>query len=421
MRLFTYIFFLLFLATCGGGGGGASSPTGPETSSILSQTHHVEVYKEKTLDLIASSLNGETISFAVSSNPNNGQVAISGNQLTYTPNNGYVGIDNFNITASSSSDSKIISISVDVFYNPYKDYQLTNVTLRNGILFDPDEIDGSYGIYDCKFNGVDREFLLYTPNGINPYNSNELPVLFYFHGYSSDMDPYYKIESIERLREVGKFIHVRPQGLTGPVPGQDGTWGNVTGWNYLYPDIRDENDDIGFINALINYVHDTQSISHEKIYIRGFSSGGRFSIVMASENELIDGVQSMGSIMHTYYTYEYEQPIKFQVLKGTADEWDPYEYSDEHDTFWGVEEGMMHLISQYSCSDTSRVNIPDIDGDGKGGERLYTTDCTDGSTFEAFKLIDEAHIQFWGNRPLGGHAPWSSDVDVFELLQEMIN
>ena len=129
----------------------------------------------------------------------------------------------------------------------------------------------------------------------------------------------------------------------------------------------------------------------------------------------------MGSIMHTYYTYEYEQPIKFQVLKGTADEWDPYEYSDEHDTFWGVEEGMMHLISQYSCSDTSRVNIPDIDGDGKGGERLYTTDCTDGSTFEAFKLIDETHIQFWGNRPLGGHAPWSSDVDVFELLQEMIN
>ena len=410
-------FITLFLWNCSGG---ESSPTDSESSSILSQTHYVEVYKEKTFDLIASSLSGETISFSISSNPNNGQVVLNGSQITYTPNNGYTGIDGFNITASSNSNSKVISISIQVFHNPYKDYQLTDIVLKNGVLYNPEEIDGSYGIYNCKFNGVDREFLLYTPNGINPYNKNELPVLFYFHGYTSSMNPPYTIQSIQRLREVGKFIHVRPQGLSGPVPGQDGTWGSATGWNYLYPDIRDENDDIGFINALINYVHDTQSISHEKIYIRGFSSGGTFVPVMGSENELIDIVQSMGSIMHTYYTYDYEQPIKFQIIKGTEDEWHPYEYTDEHPTFWGVEEGMIHLASQHSCSDTTRVNIPDIDGDGKGGERLYTN-CTDGSTFETFKLIDENHVQFWGTRPIGGFAEYSSDIDIFELLEEMIS
>mgnify|MGYP001335478644 CR=1 FL=1 len=49
MRLFTYIFFLLFLATCGGGGGGASSPTEP-TSSIITQPHSVEIFEAKMGD-----------------------------------------------------------------------------------------------------------------------------------------------------------------------------------------------------------------------------------------------------------------------------------------------------------------------------------------------------------------------------------
>jgi hypothetical protein len=407
-----------FLWTCGGGGG-SDDPT-DTGSSIISQPHIVELYETKIINLVATSTNGEEITFSIGSNPSNGQASISSNQLVYTPNNGFYGTEIFNVNATSSSGSTTIPITIDIFNNPHKEDKLTEVSLRNNILFTPDGIDGSYGMYDAKYNGVDRQFLLYIPNGINPYKKNELPVLMYLHGYSGDANPYYTVDSIKRLREVGKFIHVRPQGLAGPVPGIDGTWGNVTGWNYFYPGIRESNEDAGFINAIINYIHDNESVTHKGIYVQGFSSGGRFAIVVGSENELVDGIQSMGSIMHTYYNYSYEQPIKFQVMKGTEDEWDPYEYTDEHDTFWGVEEGMIHLIGQYSCSDTTRVSIPDIDGDNKGGERLIA-ECSDGSKFEAFKLIDETHIQFWGDRPIGDFAEWSSDIDVWELLGEMIN
>ena len=41
------------------------------------------------------------------------------------------------------------------------------------------------------------------------------------------------------------------------------------------------------------------------------------------------------------------------------------------------------------------------------------TECSDGSKFESFKLINENHIQFWGTRPMSGYGPWSSDVDVW--------
>jgi len=423
MKLFNKFIFLLYISIILNCSSGGSSPTEIE-ANITSSPHYIEAYKPKTFNFVASAYTDDfselTISFTLENLPVNGQVVIDGYQATYTPNAGYVGMDYFTVTASAGNSSISIPVSVDVFDNPYKEYQLTNITLRNNVLISPEGIDGSYGIYNAQYNGIEREFLMYIPNDINPYNTNELPVLFYFHGQGSDANPGYTNESIQRLREIGKFIHVRPSGLAGPTPTLSGEWGSLTGWNYLYPGIREEHEDIEFVNALINYIHDTQSVTHRGIYVQGFSSGGTFVPVLGSENELIDGIQSMGSIMHTYYNYSYEQPIKFQILKGTNDQWHPYEYSDEHPTFWGIDEGMMHLAQQYSCNDTTRVTIPDIDGDGNGGYRSFT-ECSDGSKFESFKLVNEKHIQFWGTRPISGYGPWSSDVDVWELLGEMID
>ena len=94
MRLFTYIFFLLFLATCGGGG--ESSPTGP-TSSIITQPHSVEIFEVKTFNLVASSSLGEAITFSIASQPTGGQVTINGSEATYNPNSGFYGLDSFHV------------------------------------------------------------------------------------------------------------------------------------------------------------------------------------------------------------------------------------------------------------------------------------------------------------------------------------
>ena len=412
----TIIFLSLFLITCGGGGGG--SPTESTSSgSISSQTHTLEAYGLKSFELIAIS-SGNTITFSVASQPSHGQASVSGNIATYTSNENYVGLDSFQVLAQSNEESQLITISIDVFYNPYRDYKITNVQQKS-ITYTPDSINGGYTIYTCQYNGIEREFLVYLPNGINPYHKNKLPLLMAFHGHGEDVNPYDLIDVLERIKKYN-LIYVGPGGLEGTDEEAEAhPPAGTTGWNYFYPGIRNGNDDVGFVNALINYIHDNYSISHKKIFISGFSSGGTFVPVMGSENELIDGVQSGGSVMHTYYTYQYEQPIKFQVYKGTADEWHPYEYTEEQPTLLGVEEGMIMLKNQKTCSDTTRVTLPDLNGDGNLTERLYTDDCTDGSIFEAFKLINWTHIEPWGlDYSLEAQA---ADINIFDLFGQMIN
>jgi poly(3-hydroxybutyrate) depolymerase len=417
VRLFTYIFFLLFLATCGGGG--ESSPTGP-TSSIITQNHSIEIFEARTFNLIASSSLGEAIIFSVASQPTGGQVTVNGSEATYNPNAGFYGLDSFTITATSGSSSEIIPISVDVFNNPYKDYEITDITAIS-ITYENDELDGSYTNYSCMYNDVERNFSVFVPNGINPYKINELPLYMYFHGSNGVSLPSNYIDRVRTIRKYNdKLIYVRPQGLPGNSEEAEATGGftNARGFNYYYPGWREDNDDVGFTNALINYIHKNYSVTHNKIVIGGFSTGGSFVPVMGSENELIDGVIQGAGMMHTYYTYTYEQPIKYHVWKGTEDGYHPYGYDEDYPTFWGINEALAMFSDIKSCNDATNNNLPDLNSDGHLTEK-YNIDCYDGSSFNGYKIWEWGHVEVWGLDAAytGAHA----DINIFEMLSEILN
>lgn len=413
MNYFKYFSLVLIFLSCSEN----NSPTQSDGNlNIVSNKHFVELYKAKTFKITAGTNDGAKLNFSIQNNPKNGTSIITQDSITYIPNDNFEGLDSLTILAGDGKEYLEIPVEIDVFHNPYKDYEISNVKLNNNSWSSPESIKGKYGLFTCDYNGVEREFQIYIPDGISGYELSSTPLFFYFHGMGSSISTGYNVEMMERIAELGKIIFVKPQGLKGNVP----QYGTQTGWNYLYPEIREGNEDIQFINALINYMLDNYPASHKKIIIQGFSSGGTFVPVMASENSLVDIVQSMGSILHTYYDYKYEQPIKFQILKGLKDEWHPFEYTDEYPTFWGIEEGMIMIAKQYSCSDTTRTTFPDLDGDGFGGEILKTS-CSDGSEFKSFKFVNEAHIQFWGTRPINGYAPYNADISVWDLLNELLN
>jgi poly(3-hydroxybutyrate) depolymerase len=418
MRLFTYIFFLLFLATCGGGGGG-SSPTEP-TSSIITQPHSVEIFEVKTFNLVASSSLGESITFSIASQPTGGQVTINGSEATYNPNSGFYGLDSFTITATSASSSEIIPINIDVFNNPYKDYEISDITAIS-TTYENDELDGSYTNYSCMYNGVERNFSVFVPNGINPYKINELPLYMYFHGSNGVSLPSNYIDRVRTIRKYNdKLIYVRPQGLPGNSEEAEATGGftNARGFNYYYPGWREDNDDVGFTNALINYIHKNYSVTHNKIVIGGFSTGGSFVPVMGSENELIDGVIQGAGMMHTYYTYTYEQPIKYHVWKGTEDGYHPYGYDEDYPTFWGINEALAMFSDIKSCNDATNNNLPDLNSDGHLTEK-YNIDCYDGSSFNGYKMWEWGHVEVWGLDHISTAA--HADVNIFQMLSEILN
>ena len=414
-----FIFLLsFFFLNCGGNGGGSDDITETGSSSIISQTHLLEVYDSTTFDVIASSIDGNTLSFSILSQPTYGQAIISGNSVTYNPQSNFSGSDVMQITASSISGSSIINIQFDVFYNPYKDYRLTNV---QKITTDYPFNNGTYADYTCIWDGIERQFSIFVPDVINPYQSNYMPVYFYFHGTHGQSLPRNYTDRLERLQKYGgnNFVYVRPQGLPGTEEeGNENEILNLRGFNYLFPGWRENNDDIGFTNALINYVHDNYPTSHRKIYIGGYSTGGSFVPVMGSENELIDGVVQGAGMMHTYYTYSYEQPINYKVWKGTNDDYHPYGYDENYPNFWGINEGLAMFSQPKSCSDATYTNLEDVNGDGNISEK-FEIECVDGSLFQGFKLVEWGHTEAWGVDYIVTQA--FSDISIFDLVGELIN
>lgn len=407
-----------FLWTCGGSGG-SDDPTDTSSSSIISQVHVLEVYEQITFDIIASSTDGNSISFSISSQPSYGQASISGNSITYTPQADFSGNDFINVLASSNSGSLTITVQLDIFNNPYKDYELTNVQKKS--IVDYPFNNGTYADYTCTWDGVERQFSVYIPNTINPYNKNYMPVYFYFHGTHGESIPSNYLDRLAALQKYAgnNFIYVRPQGLPGTEEeGNENEILNLRGFNYLYPGWRENNDDIGFTNALINYLHNEYPITHKKIYIGGYSTGGSFVPVMGSENELIDGVVQGAGMMHTYYDYSYEQQIKYKVWKGTNDDYHPYGYDENYPTFWGINEGLAMFAQSKSCYDATYTNLPDVNGDGNISERM-DIECLDGSFFQGYKLNEWGHTEAWGVDNIVAQA--FSDVSIFEMAGELIN
>ena len=407
MKLFTCIFFLLFLSACGGGGGG-SSPTETE-STIITQPHSLETYNSKTFDLIASSSSGASILFSIESNPSNGQIIINGSQATYNPNNNYQGVDYFTVNASDGNFSESIPISVDVFENSYKDYSMSiESTLELGTYGDPNkEIK-----FTVNYQGVDREFILIIPKSLNPYNKNSYPVVIHLHGNTQSAFSVYSNYSsyIKNAKDLN-FYYVIPSGLSGVVGGGTDEEGTMTGWNAHFPGYNNEYDDSGFIKALINYLHDNHQITHKRIYLTGFSSGAHFAYTAANENTLIDGIQIFAGWMNKYNDWIFSQPIKAQHYHGTNDHVSYYEDS-EH---FGGQNSINEISSMKNCQGYDELVVDDFNGDGQKPTTIFSySNCNDGSILQHFKIEGAEHIS---STSLLYHDLSSSEqfYDFFEL------
>ena len=86
----------------------------------------INFFKENEIEIEKSDM-----SFSISSQPAYGQASITGNSITYTPQADFSGNDFINVLASSNSGSLTITIQLDIFNNPYKDYKLINVQKKS--------------------------------------------------------------------------------------------------------------------------------------------------------------------------------------------------------------------------------------------------------------------------------------------------
>jgi len=110
-----------------------------------------------------------------------------------------------------------------------------------------------------NIDGKKREYYLSLPED----KSKPFPLIINFHGFLS-----HAIEQQE-FSQMDNYAHLNGVGVIYPE-------GINKSWN-IGKDMMSEENDIGFVNALIDSVTSKYNIDSDRIYVCGFSNGGEFS------------------------------------------------------------------------------------------------------------------------------------------------
>lgn len=180
--------------------------------------------------------------------------------------------------------------------------------------------------HSLDVEGLTRTFILHVPvnrpmstgNGaVLPY-----PLIIVLHGSSSSGADIEGTTNMDSLAEVNRSIVAYPDGIAGAGGLFPSDWNAGTCCGAA---AREGIDDVGFIKALITEVSSKLSIDKTRIYVSGFSDGGRMAHRLAcvmSEQIAAIGVVS-GSLVDDACAPV--KPVAVVAIHGTADDEVPYD------------------------------------------------------------------------------------------------
>jgi|GEM_PF-2256759 len=120
----------------------------PPNTAPVASNDSVSLIKNqsKTINLTATDIDDDTLTYTVATTPQHGTVTIDGMVATYIPTTDYVGSDSFTFTANDSeSDSNVATISVDIAATSSVNASILNVdgSVIAGVAIDVIDSDGN--------------------------------------------------------------------------------------------------------------------------------------------------------------------------------------------------------------------------------------------------------------------------------------
>ena len=233
-----------------------------------------------------------------------------------------------------------------------------------------------------NFDEKIREYYVSLPEDI----SKPFPIIINFHGFLSHaMDQ-------QGFSQMDNYAHQNGIGVIYPE-------GVKRSWNVGKAILNDEND-IGFVNALIDSVSLKYNIDSNRIYACGFSNGGTFSY------ELICGlsnkIAAFGSVGGNFSINEnrlcnIEREIPLIHIHGTRDRLQKYNHSDE-DFLSTIES--VNYWAKYNQLDIKVVeNMEDVHKkDGTTVEKHTYSKNNSNTQVIHFKVVKGGHL--WLGSPI---------------------
>ena len=155
-----------------------------------------------------------------------------------------------------------------------------------------------------NIDGKKREYYLSFPEN----TSKPFPLIINFHGFLS-----HAIEQQE-FSQMDNYAHLNGVGVIYPE-------GINKSWN-IGKDMMSEENDIGFVNTLIDSVTSKYNIDSDRIYACGFSNGGEFSYeLMCGLSNKIAAFGSVGGnfIINEKRSCNINREIPLIHIHGTKD------------------------------------------------------------------------------------------------------
>ncbi len=233
-----------------------------------------------------------------------------------------------------------------------------------------------------QHDGIEREFLIAVPTYYD--GSEAMPIVLNYHGYGSNTTQQLLYADFRGIAEREGFILVLPAGTE--LNGQ-AHW-NVGGWTN-----DSQVDDIGFTEAMLDFLIENYNIDENRIYSTGMSNGGFMSYLLACQlSHRIAAIASVTGSMtpETFNDCNPSREMPIMQIHGTSDQTVPY---DGAIFTLPIDEVMDYWININNCnSSPSFIDIPDTDmSDGCTATHIIYTDCDNGINNELFKITNGTH------------------------------
>jgi polyhydroxybutyrate depolymerase len=232
---------------------------------------------------------------------------------------------------------------------------------------------------ELEHDGEDRSYWLYIPSSYDA-EASPAPLVFNFHGFSSNAFQQRGYSDMNRVAEEKGFIVCYPNGI-----------GSAWNVNWAFGSTA---DDIGFTSVMIDRLLSEYNIAPGKVYACGMSNGGFFSYWLACN--LADRIAAVASVTGSFSPAMLEdcnpsRQVPIMEVHGTADPIVPY--NGLFGTAVPVDEVIDFWIDHNMCdTDFEAIEVPDINpDDGSTVSIEYYQNCENDTEILLARVIDGGH------------------------------
>jgi polyhydroxybutyrate depolymerase len=237
--------------------------------------------------------------------------------------------------------------------------------------------------------GLQRDYILYVP--ANYTGTQNVPLLFNFHGYTSNASEQMFYGDFRAIADTAGFIIVHPE---GKLDGSGQTHFNV-GWG------GSSIDDLGFTSALIDSLMMDYAIDADRVYSTGMSNGGFMSFHLACNlsNRIAAIASVTGSMVpSTMSNCAASHPTAIMQIHGTSDGTVPYNGGS------GISASIPSVLthwSNYNNTDATAITtaVPNTNtSDGCTAEKIAYLNGDNCTEVVHYKITGGAHT--WPGAPI---------------------